>query len=128
MGVLSNTTKILDSLICTRIYGEGINKVDCRPDRFNQPARSVIEKVTFKTFLIVTAIRETRKTAYPGIVVVELGSFYCTHVFKSARDEYGLEVHFPVNDEDFLALELTEDSLYRRSGFLIYPNTFQLKF
>jgi predicted N-acetyltransferase YhbS len=74
--------------------------------------------------LFEAAVDRARNTGFTSVVTTHCGSYFKRFGFLPARDEFGLELYFAVADEDFLALELEEDALYRKSGFLLYPEIF----
>ncbi len=74
--------------------------------------------------LIDAAIVEARNLGYTSCITLECGDYFRKFGFLPAQDEYGLELYFRINDADFLAFEMTENALYRNSGFLIFPGIF----
>jgi predicted N-acetyltransferase YhbS len=74
--------------------------------------------------LLAAAVERARDAGFTSVVTTQCGSYFKRFGFLSAREEFGLELYFAVADEDFLALELEEDALYRKSGFLLYPEIF----
>ncbi len=74
--------------------------------------------------LVDAAIVKARDLGFTSCTSLSCGKYFKRFGFLPARDEFGLELYFEINDTDFLALELTENSLFRKSGFLIFPDSF----
>lgn len=76
------------------------------------------------SMLLANGMRRALQLGYSSCVSIHCGAYFERFGFLPARDEYGLEIYFQVPDGDFRACELVEDSLYRQSGFVIFPETF----
>jgi len=74
--------------------------------------------------LIDTGFKRAKEFGFTSCVTIDCGDYFKRYGFQPARDEFGLELYFDVPDGDFLAIELVDDSLYRKSGFLIFPQCF----
>jgi predicted N-acetyltransferase YhbS len=74
--------------------------------------------------LLNEALARATEIGYTSCVTLHCGAYFLRHGFVPAREEYGLEVYFQTGDNDFLARELADGALYRKSGFLIFPEVF----
>ncbi len=74
--------------------------------------------------LLNEALKRAESLGFTSCVALYCGDYFKRFGFLPARYEFGLELYFDVDDKDFLALEITEDALYRKSGFLLFPPVF----
>ncbi len=74
--------------------------------------------------LLEEALKRAKVAGFTSCVSLQCGNYFKRFGFLPARNEFGLEVYFTIADEEFLALELTEGALYRKSGFLLLPDAF----
>jgi putative acetyltransferase len=65
-----------------------------------------------------------RKLGHQIVVVVGHPNYYLRFGFTSARAK-GLEAPFPVPDEAFMVVELTEGALKTITGMVRYPSEFE---
>jgi putative acetyltransferase len=68
-------------------------------------------------------LEHCRRLGYEVVVVVGHPDYYPRFGFSSARAK-GLEVPFPVPDEAFMVLELSQGALDSISGMVLYPAPF----
>ncbi len=87
-------------------------------------AARIPDRASVYDSMIEYIVQGSAGTGYCGIITTDNGEVFRRSGFLPAREEYGFETHFPLVDEEFLAYELGEDKLYRRSGFLILPDPF----
>jgi predicted N-acetyltransferase YhbS len=74
--------------------------------------------------LCEAAMERAKGEGFTSCISMHCGGYFRRFRFLPARDEFGLELYFDIKDEEFLACELSEGSLYRKSGFLIFPPVF----
>ncbi len=74
--------------------------------------------------LIEEALKRASELNFTSCVALQCGKYFKRYGFLPARYEFGLELYFDVEGDEFLALELTEGALYRKSGFLLFPPVF----
>ena len=73
--------------------------------------------------LIEKGLEYCRRHGHQIVIVVGHPDYYPRFGFSSARAK-GLEVPFPVPDEAFMVLELTQGALDSISGMVVYPASF----
>jgi len=87
----------------------------------------VIEKMQRRGvggILLEEALKRASELNFTSCVALQCGKYFKRFGFLPARYEFGLELYFDIDDDEFLALELTEGALYRKSGFLLFPPVF----
>lgn len=122
--VASENRKIIGYILLTRIGIRTANEI--------MPTLVVLPFTVKREFrgegvgklLVDAAIVKARDLGFTSCTSLSCGKYFRRFGFLPARDEFGLELYFKMNDTDFLALELTENALYRKSGFLIFPGIF----
>ena len=74
--------------------------------------------------LVEKGLECCRTFGHQIVIVVGHPDYYPRFGFSSARAK-GLEVPFPVPDEAFMVLELTQGALDNISGMVVYPAPFE---
>ncbi|MCI6619322.1 MAG: N-acetyltransferase [Prevotella sp.] len=88
--------------------------VAVRPDRQRQGIGSE---------LIRRALERAAALGFSSVVVLGHAAYYPRFGFRRAS-EWGIRAPFPVPDEAFMAVELTDGGLSAVSGTVVYPKAF----
>ena len=73
--------------------------------------------------LVTVGLETARKLGFESVILVGHKDYYPRFGFEKAS-KWGIKCPFPVPDEAFMAIELTEGSLEGKAGTVSYPKEF----